>query len=107
MSLMQAGENTAAPRVPGNSPYMKAGSVPLVPKIAGTCVSCGKCAGSCPVAAINTVDYAADKGICIACMRCIAVCPHEARSISKVMVKAASLAIKKAASVRKECELYI
>lgn len=101
------GENTAAPRVPGNDPYMKAGAVPLVPKITGECVSCGKCAESCPVTAINTVDFAGDKDVCIACMRCIEVCPHDARSISKVMVKAASMAIKKAASVRKECELYL
>lgn len=104
---IKQGENTAAPRVPGNDPYMKAGSVPLVPKITGKCVSCGKCAESCPVTAINTVDYAADKDVCIACMRCISVCPQNARSISKIMVKAASVAIKKAASVRKECKLYI
>lgn len=101
------GENTAAPRVPGNDPYMKAGAVPLVPKVTGKCVSCGKCAESCPVTAINSVDYKADKDVCIACMRCIQICPQDARSVSKVMVKAASMAIKKAASVRKECELYL
>lgn len=101
------GENTAPPRVPGNDPYKKAGAVPLVPKITGKCVSCGECAKSCPVTAINTVDFASDKDICISCMRCIEVCPQDARSINKVMVKTASMAIKKAASVRKECELFI
>lgn len=104
---LQSGENTAAPRVPGNDPYMKAGAVPLVPKVTGNCVSCGECAKKCPVTAINSIDFAADKGLCIACMRCIEVCPQNARSISKVMVKGASMAIKKVASVRKECELYI
>lgn len=101
------GEDKAAPRVPGNDPYKKAGAVPLVPKVTGKCVSCGKCAESCPVMAINSVDYKADKDVCIACMRCIEVCPQNARSISRVMVKAASMAIKKSASVRKECELYL
>lgn len=104
---IEQGENTAPPRVPGNDPYMKAGAVPLVPKVTGKCVACGKCAESCPVTAINSVDYASDKDVCIACMRCIQVCPQNARSISKLMVKAASMAIKKDASVRKECELYL
>lgn len=104
---VKSGENTAAPRVPGNQPYLEAGAVPLVAKVTGTCVSCGECAKSCPVTAINSVDFAADKGLCIACMRCIEVCPNDARTISKLMVKAASMAIKKAASVRKECELYL
>lgn len=104
---IKQGENTAAPRVPGNDPYTKAGAVPLVPKVTGNCVACGKCAESCPVTAINSVDYASDKDVCIACMRCIAVCPQDARSINKMMVKAASMAIKKVASVRKEAELYL
>lgn len=95
------------PEVPGNEPYIKAGSVPLVPKITGRCTSCGECAKRCPVTAINTIDYGADKQLCISCMRCIQVCPQQARSVSKMMVKAASLAIKKAASNRKEYELFI
>lgn len=104
---VKGGENTAAPRVPGNSPYKKEGGPAMVPKITGTCVSCGQCAKSCPVTAINSVDYASDKGVCFGCMRCIEICPQKARSISKAMVKVASLAIKKAASERKECELFL
>lgn len=105
--IVKGGEEVATPRIPGNNPYKKPGGVPLVPKTSSKCVSCGKCAKSCPVTAINSVDYAADKDICIACMRCIQVCPQKARSISGVVVKGASLAIKKEASVRKETTLYL
>lgn len=102
------GETAATqPRIPGNRPYVKAGAVPLVPKVTGQCVSCGACAKSCAVTAINTADFSADKSLCIACMRCVETCPQNARSISKLMVKAAGMAIKKAASQRKECELYL
>lgn len=100
-------EKTSTPPVPGNDPYKKASTVPLVPKITGECVSCGKCAERCPVTAINSVDFDADKSLCIACMRCIEVCPQNARSVSKIMVKSASMAIRKVASIRKECELYV
>ncbi|WP_305296955.1 4Fe-4S binding protein [Parvibacter caecicola] len=104
---LQSGTAATQPRIPGNRPYVKGGAVPLVPKVTGQCVSCGACAKSCPVTAINTVDFSADKSLCIACMRCVETCPQNARSISKIMVKAASMAIKKAASQRKECELYL
>lgn len=43
----------------------------------------------------------------ISCMRCIKVCPQHARSVNKLMVAAAAMALKKACSVRKECELYL
>lgn len=106
-AIVKGGEEVATPRIPGNDPYKKAGGVPLVPKVSSKCVSCGKCAKSCPVTAINSVDYASDKDVCIACMRCIQVCPEKARSISSVVVKGASFAIKKEASVRKETTLYL
>jgi ferredoxin len=102
-----SGSDMDSLHVSGNTPYVKAGDVPLVPKVTGKCVSCGKCAESCPTTAINSNDFAADKKACMACMRCIDICPQNARSVSKLMVKAAGMAIKKAASVRKECELYL
>lgn len=95
------------PAIPGNRPYMKAGSVPLVPQVKSGCTSCGTCAESCPVSAIDPATFKADKDRCIACMRCIAVCPAHARAISGMMVKAASMAIKKQASTRKEAELFL
>lgn len=105
--LIKSGEALDEPSVPGDSPYLKASAVPLVPHITGKCVSCGKCSKSCPVTAINSVDFKADKNICIACMRCIEVCPENARSINSVMVKAASMAIKKQAKVRKEAQIIL
>lgn len=104
---LQSGTAATEPQIPGKRPYVKGGAMPLVPKVTSQCVSCGACAKSCPITAINSVAFAADKGLCIACMRCIEVCPQHARSISKLMAKAASMAIKKAASQRKECELYL
>lgn len=99
--------SACAPKVPGNSPYKRAGAVPLVPKVTGACVSCGTCAQRCPVGAISREGFAADKAACIACMRCVGACPQAARSVSKLMVGAAAASIKRAASARKECELFM
>lgn len=40
-------------------------------------------------------------------MRCIKVCPHNAREVNKLLVSAAAMAIKKACTQRKECELFL
>lgn len=95
-------------QIPGNRPYKKAGGVGLVPKAAQNCTNCGLCARQCPVKAISSSDSKlVDSNKCISCMRCVMQCPYSARKINKAMVSAASLAIKKACSVRKECELFI
>lgn len=97
----------AAPAIPGNRPYLKAGAVPLVPQVKGDCTACGTCAQRCPVAAISFDNHSASKEACIACMRCVAECPESARKVNSLMVRAAGLAIKKAASVRKGNELFM
>ncbi len=42
-----------------------------------TCVSCGACAGTCPVGAISEGDgkYVVDAGTCIDCGACEGACP--------------------------------
>ena len=41
------------------------------------CVSCGSCAGQCPVGAISEGDgkYVIDEGACISCGSCAGQCP--------------------------------
>lgn len=94
--------------VPGDRPYRKAGSVPLVPRASRACNACGLCARSCPVGAIDEGDpRIVDDDACISCMRCVGVCPQGARKVSGVMVRLASLKMRKACSGRKECELFL
>lgn len=48
--------------------------------ITDECISCGSCAGSCPVEAISEGDskYVIDGDTCIECGACAADCPVEA-----------------------------
>ena len=93
--------------IPGNRPYKKAGGAGLVPKPDKSCVKCGACAETCPVQAIDPVNFTANSKACISCMRCMKHCPKNARKINGLMVSVAALAIKKACSARKENELFL
>lgn len=46
-------------------------------KISDDCISCGACAGECPVSAISEGDskYVIDADTCIECGACADVCP--------------------------------
>ena len=99
-------ELTAA--IPGNRPYRKPGGAGLVPKAGSGCTGCGLCTKQCPAQAISPDDLRkTDGGKCISCMRCVVRCPSGARKVNGAMVTAAGLALKKACSVRKECELFL
>ena len=103
----KGGQEGVSSAIPGNRPYKKAGGAGLVPKAGGACVQCGVCAAQCPAQAISREDPGKTDGkTCISCMRCVAQCPHGARKVNEAMVSVVALAIKKACSTRKECELY-
>ena len=44
------------------------------------CISCGACAGECPVSCISegASKYEIDAGTCISCGACAGVCPVDA-----------------------------
>ncbi len=46
-------------------------------QIGSECISCGTCAGACPVSAISQGDsqYVIDAGTCIECGTCADACP--------------------------------
>lgn len=48
--------------------------------ITDDCISCGACAGECPVSCINAGDdkYVIDADSCIECGNCANVCPVDA-----------------------------
>ncbi len=107
LKKFQSGEQDI-PVLPGNRPYKKAGGAGMVPHATSACVSCGLCARQCPAQAISREDpRKVDGKVCISCMRCVVRCPHSARKINSAMASAAALALKKACSTRKECELFI
>ena len=94
--------------VPGNRPYRKYGTIPLIPGASHTCGSCGLCAAKCPSGAIPSDNpKQTDKDKCISCMRCISVCPTHSRKLNPLMLAAASQKLKKACSGRKENELFL
>ena len=101
-------ENAAAPQIPGDRPYKKAGGVGLIPRAGKGCTGCGLCAKQCPAEAISRGNIkTADGKKCIACMRCVSQCPQSARKVNGVLVSVAAMAIKRACAQRKEIELYI
>lgn len=96
------------PVVPGNRPYRKAANAGIVPKPTRACTKCGLCASRCPVGAIDKSNPAkVNKKACISCMRCVSVCPHNARKVNGLLLAIVNMMLKKACTVRKECELYL
>ena len=101
-------DDFSTPAIPGNRPYRKAANAGVVPKVTRACTQCGLCASRCPVGAIDKNNPAkVNKKVCISCMRCVTVCPHHARKVNGLLLAIVNIMLKKACTVRKECELYL
>lgn len=53
------------------------GGITMAYKITDACISCGVCAGECPVSAISEGDgkYVIDADACLDCGACEGACP--------------------------------
>ena len=54
-------------------------------KISDECISCGACAGACPMSCISqgAERYEIDANVCISCGTCAGVCPVDAPAPSE------------------------
>ena len=72
------------------------------------CTQCGRCAGGCPVGAIDPKNSRAiDTEHCITCCACIRNCPEHARTIKAGIVRDASLRVSTLNKDRKEPEWFL
>lgn len=96
-------------QIPGNIPYKKYGTIPLVPKAdVSLCTECKACAKACPTGAISIENpKKTDKKKCISCMKCVYSCRQKARYVSKMKLTAAQKKLTKICKDDKQAEIFI
>lgn len=100
-------ENCQESWIPGNRPYKKLGTVPMIPQTDDSCIKCGICGDKCPVQAIPADrPWETDGERCISCMRCLSVCPVHARSLDPDRLAGLAERLKNVCAGRKENKLY-
>ena len=96
-------------QVPGNNPYKKYGTIPLVPKTdVNLCIECKACAKSCPSGAISMENpKKTGKKKCISCMKCVYSCRKKARYVSNMKLNIAQKKLTKVCKSDKTAEIFM
>ena len=96
-------------QIPGNNPYKKYGTIPLVPKTdVNLCTECKACAKACPAGAISMENSKkTDKEKCISCMKCVYSCRKKARYVSNMKLNMAQKKLTKVCKNDKLAEIFI
>lgn len=96
--------------VPGNYPYIEKENkgLKLAPITTDACLSCGLCAKSCPVEAIDFNDYTkVDSNKCIKCHSCVSKCPVAAKVFNQLeLKKMQDMMYNSFGTIEKEPEIY-
>ena len=96
-------------QVPGNTPYKKYGTIPLIPKAdISLCTECKACAKTCPAGAISVENpKKTDKKKCISCMKCVYSCKQKARYVSNMKLNMARRKLSKVCKSDKQADIFI
>lgn len=94
-------------KVKGNTPYTKAGKVPLNPKGDNKCSGLCKCVRICPTHSISEKNpKKTNKETCISCGACIHICPRNARAFHGITYKIATKEFLKSCAEYKKPEMF-
>lgn len=95
--------------VPGNDPYKKYSTIPLVPKVdVNRCTECKACTKVCPAGAISVTDpKKTEKKKCISCLKCVYFCKERARYVSPLKLNMARKKLTKVCHSDKAPDIYL